>query len=121
MVTASGLKFLFARVLVQSDNKPRQIGLDHDIHMTFSISPHGCYHALFKLQIWRSESEPFRVVLLMLRHVVDRNNDESCRLAMPVVKGRCAHVALPHTFDMDVVEYGKNLSQQNIFTMNLQT
>ena len=37
-------------------------------------------------------------------------NDGNCRLTIPVVKGRCAREALPHSFDIDVIEIVKNNS-----------
>ena len=55
------------------------------------------------------EREPFRVLLPLLRHVVSLN-DENCRLTIPVVKGRCARDAIPHTFNIDLFECGKNNS-----------
>ena len=33
---------LFAQAWVHGDNQPRQIGLNHDYNMTFSISPREC-------------------------------------------------------------------------------
>ena len=37
-----GFEVLFAQARVHCDNKPRQIGLNHDYNMTFSISPSEC-------------------------------------------------------------------------------
>ena len=83
------------------DNKPQQIGLNHDYNMTFSISQRECYYSPFKIRIWCLKQELFRVLLPLLHHVVPLS-DGNCRLTMPVGKGRCARDALPHTFDMGV-------------------
>ena len=40
--TPEGFGVLFAQAQVHGDNKPRQIGLNHDDNMTFSISPREC-------------------------------------------------------------------------------
>ena len=43
----------------------------------------------------------FRVLLLLLSHVVPLN-EGNCRLTKPVVKGRCARDALSQTFNIEV-------------------
>ena len=48
--------------------------------------------------------EQFRVLLPLLRHVV-LLNDGNRRLTIPVVKGRCAHVALPQAFYISVFKF----------------
>ena len=53
--------------------------------------------------------EPFRVLPPLLRHVVPLN-DGTCRLTIPVVKGRCARDALPHAFHIDVFKFVKTIS-----------
>ena len=47
------------------------------------------------------------MLLQLLVHVVPLN-DENCRFTIPVVKGRCARDALPHSFNIDVFENAKN-------------
>ena len=37
-----GFDVLLAQARVHCDNKPRQIGLNHDYNMTFLISPREC-------------------------------------------------------------------------------
>ena len=59
-----------------------------------------------KTRIWCSKGEPFRVLLILLRHVVPLN-DGNCRLTMPVVKGRCARDAQPHTFNISFFRSNK--------------
>ena len=49
---------------------------------------------------------PFRELLPLLRNVVPLNV-KTCRLTMPVVKGRCPRDALPHIFDIGVFKCGK--------------
>ena len=39
---APGFDFFFARTLVHCDNKPQQIGLNHNYNMTFSILTREC-------------------------------------------------------------------------------
>ena len=95
---ADRIDVLFVQARVHCDNKPRQIGLDRDYNKTFSISHRECWYYPFKLRIWCSKREPFRVLPALLRHVVLVNNG-NCRLTMPVDKGRCACDALPNTFD----------------------
>ena len=53
--------------------------------------------------------EPFHAPLPLLRHVVPLN-DRNCRLTIPVVKGRCARDALPHTFHFGVFKFVKTIS-----------
>ena len=60
---------LFAQARVHCDNKPRQIGLNHNYNMTFLISPHGCPYSPLKWRSSRSKQEPFRVLLPLLLHV----------------------------------------------------
>ena len=79
----------------------RQIGLNHDYNMTFSILPLECKFSSIKIRISCSKREPFRVLLPLLRHVVPLN-DRNCRLTIPVVRGRCARDALPHAFHIGV-------------------
>ena len=54
-----------------------------------------------------SKQEPFHALLPLLRHVVPLN-DVNCRLTIPVIKGRCAHEALPHAFNIGVFKYCKS-------------
>ena len=65
---------LFAQARVHCDNKPRQIGLNHDYNMTFSISPRECQYSPLKRRLSCSKWEPFRVLLPLLRHVVPLND-----------------------------------------------
>ena len=95
---------LFAQARGHCDNKPRQIGLNHDYNMTFSISPRECYYSPLKIRLSCSKQEPFRVLLPLLRHVVPLN-DGNCRVTMPVGKGRCAGDALPHAFHIGVFKF----------------
>ena len=64
-----------------------------------------------------SKREPFRALFPLLRHVVPLN-DGNCRLTIPVVKGRCAHEALPRAFNISVFKYSTTV---NIFVTNLRT
>ena len=100
---AEWLGVLFAQASVHSDHKIQQIGHNHDYCMTFVVSSRGCYYSPLKRRIWYSKREPSRVLLLLLRHVVPLD-DKNDRLTMPVVKGRCACVALSNTFNIGVIE-----------------
>ena len=53
-----------------------------------------------------SKREPFHALLPLLRHM-EPLNDGNCRLTIPVAKGRCAHEALSHAFNIGVFKYGK--------------
>ena len=77
----------------------RQIGLNHDYNMTFSIAPHTheCQYSPLKIRTSCSKWEPFCELLPLLLHVVPLN-DGNCRLTIPVIKGRCARDALPQAF-----------------------
>ena len=108
---ADRIDVLFVQARVHCDNKPRQIGLNRDYNKTFSISHRECWYYPFKLRIWCSKREPFRVLPALLRHVVLVNNG-NCRLTMPVDKGRCACDALPHTFDTCVFKTVKIILPQ---------
>ena len=92
---------LFAQAQVHCDNKPRQIGLNHNYNMTFLISPHGCPYSPLKWRSSRSKREPFRVLLPLLRHVAPLS-DGKLLSHNAVVKGRCAHDAIPWTFHIEV-------------------
>ena len=61
-----------------SDNKPRQIGLNHNYNMTFLISPHGCPYSQLKWRSSRSKREPFRMLLPLLRHVAPLATGNCC-------------------------------------------
>ena len=74
---------LFAQVRGHCDNEPRQIGLNHNYNMIFSISPCECQYSPLKIRIWCSKREPFRVFLPLLRHV--ELSPHNARR-----KGRCA-------------------------------
>ena len=56
-----------------------------------------------------SKREPFHALLSLLRHVVPLN-DGNCRLTIPVVKGRCAREALPHSFNIGVFKFVLTIS-----------
>ena len=86
---------------INCDNKPRQIGLNHNYNMTFSISPRESLYSPFKIRIWCSKREPFHVLLPLLHHVVPLNDGNYC-LTMPVVKGHCTCGALPYTFNISM-------------------
>ena len=100
---------LFAQVRVQCDNKPRQIGVNHNYNMSFFISIRECQYPPHKIRILCTKREPFRVLLPLLRHVLPLNH-ENCHLAMPVGKGRCASDALTHTFNSGVFKSVENNS-----------
>ena len=51
--------------------------------------------------------EPLYALLPSLHHVVPLN-DGNCRLTIPIVKGSCAHEALPHAFNIGVFKCGKS-------------
>ena len=102
-------RVLFPQAQVHWDNKPRQIGLNPDYNMTFSISPRVCLYSSLKIRISYSKREPFRVLFPLLRHVVPLN-DGNCRLTIPVIKGRCARDALPHAFHIGVFKFVKTIS-----------
>ena len=104
----AGFDVLFAQAQVHCDNKPRQIGLNHNYNMTFSISPHEFYYLHVKAHMC-SKWEPFHVLLPLLCHVVPLN-DVNCCLTIPVVKGHCALKVLPHAFNIGMFKYGKSNS-----------
>ena len=92
-----------------NDNKPRQIGLNHNYNMTFLISPHGCPYSPLKWRSLRSKREPFRVLLPLLRHVAPLS-DGKLLSHNAVVKGRCARDAIPWTFHIEVFKCGQDNS-----------
>ena len=99
---------MFAQAPGHCDNKPRQIGFNHDNNMAFSIS-HECQYSLLKIRIWCSKQELYHVLLPLLRHVVPLN-DRNCCLTIPVVNGRCARDALRHTFGIGMFKSVKKHS-----------
>ena len=104
-----GFDVLFAQAQVHCDNKPWQIGLNHNYNMTFLISPHGCPYSPLKWQSSRSKRQPFRVLLPLLRHVAPLS-DGKLLSHNAVVKGRCARDAIPWTFHIEVFKCGQDNS-----------
>ena len=58
---AKGFGVLFAQARVHCDNRPRQIGLNHNYNMTFSISPRECQYSPLKIRIsqWVNSVPPY--------------------------------------------------------------
>ena len=116
-----GFDVLFARARVHCDNKPRQIGLNHDYNMTFSISTHECQYSPRKDE-YRARSESrsacYCHCYVTWRHLTTVLLSHN----VPVVKGCCARDALPAPFISAPLNATKiSLAQQNIFTMTLRT
>ena len=82
-IPKQGVKFdeVFEWTRVHWDNKPWQIGLNHDYNKAFSISTREWQYSPLEIRIWCSKREPFHVLLPLLRHVVPLNNG-NCRLTM---------------------------------------
>ena len=106
---ARGIGVLFAQARVHCDNKPRQIGLNHNYNMTFLISPHGCPYSPLRWRSSRSKREPFRLLLPLLRHVAPLS-DGILLSHNAVVKRRCARDAIPWTFHIEVFKCGQDNS-----------
>ena len=102
-----GFDVLYAQARVHCDNKPRQIGLNHNYSMTFLITPHGCPYSPLKWRSSRSKREPFRMLLPLLRHVAPLS-DGKLLSHNAVVKGRCARDAIPWTFHIEVFKCGQD-------------
>ena len=102
---------LFTQARMHCDNKRRQIGLNQDCNMTFSISP--CELWMLVFSIWNTNMVlEGRAVSRATPIVSSRGalNDGNCHLTMPVSKGRCARDALPHTFVIGVFKTVKKNS-----------
>ena len=65
--------------------QPRQIGLNHDDNMIFSISPRECWYFPLKIQISCSKRQSFRVLLPLLRHVVLLSDGNSLKILVVLV------------------------------------
>ena len=117
------LKIDFQQARLHCDNKPRQIGLDHNymkLHETFNSTSWMSVFAINTNMVLESRAVSraspivlainctvLNSILASLRHVTPLN-DENCRLIKPVGQGRSARDALPDTFNVGEFESGKN-------------
>ena len=83
----------------------------------FLFHPVNVSNLLVKGAYMCSTREPFHAFLPLLRCVVPLN-DGNCRLALPVVKGRCDREALPQAFNSGVFKYDKSNSTTVKHTYN---